>query len=229
MREFKVVRLILLVSLFLFIGGIGITGNIYNENASNIFNVKLKYDLGNNRKIKGVFNNVYNEFKAGYSNDENTKAARIAVPESLKIGADSKVIGILEYEDFCLKIRKITARVGVAYCLEDDKDYPMGETFDVEGKVSEAVAKVLVAGYPCKTAKELGIENDDDAYIATQIALWSIYEGYNPNSFKGGNSEILKAINNICENANKVNLNEIDDLFIEYYSNDLIQRIVIKI
>lgn len=154
---------------------------------------------------------------------------KVAVPESLKIITDNRILGIVQYEDFYLDVRRIITRVGVAYCLEDDKDYPIGEIFDVEGKVGEDIARVLAVGYPVKTAEELGLKNDDDAYMATQIALWSIYEGYSVYDFQSDNKDILRAIRGIYERAKTVDLSKVDNLFIEYYLNDSVQKIVVKL
>lgn len=154
--------------------------------------------------------------------------SRVGVPESLKIETDSSILGILEYEDFYLAVRRILTRVGAAYCLEDNKDYPTGEVFEVEGKVNEDIARVLAVGYPCKSAEELGLKSKDDAYLATQIAIWSINEGYSVYDFRDENKDILKAIINIYENSKSVDLSKVEDVFIEYYLNDSLQRIVVK-
>ena len=154
--------------------------------------------------------------------------SRVGVPESLKIETDSSILGILEYEDFYLAVRRILTRVGAAYCLEDNKDYPTGEVFEVEGKVNEDIARVLTVGYPCKSAEELGLKSKDDAYLATQIAIWSINEGYSVYDFRDENKDVLKAIINIYENSKSVDLSKVEDVFIEYYLNDSLQRIVVK-
>lgn len=169
--------------------------------------------------IEGIGGNVSAKVKA---------PDRIPVPESLKVGTDSRILGILQYEDFYLEVRRIISRVGVAYCLEDDKDYPAGEIFDVEGKSNEDIARVLAVGYPVKTAEELGVKNDDDAYLATQIVLWSIDEGYSVYDFKYENKEVLKAIRSIYEKSKMIDLGEVNSLFIEYYLNDSVQKVVVK-
>ena len=86
----------------------------------------------------------------------------------------------------------------------------------------------MAVGYPYKSAEELGLKSKDDAYLATQIAIWSINEGYSVYDFRDENKDILKAIINIYENSKSVDLSKVEDVFIEYYLNDSLQRIVVK-
>ena len=44
---------------------------------------------------------------------------------------------------------------------------------------------------------ELNLDNENEAYFATQIAIWSSVQGYDVNKIKGNNPKILEAIRNI--------------------------------
>ena len=88
---------------------------------------------------------------------------------------------------------------------------------------------MMAAGYPNKTAAELGLTTDDNAYFATQIAIWCVTEGYPPNKFKSKDKELLQAIKNIYEEGMQYTGNDLDYTVMEYYYSDSIQRIVIYI
>lgn len=89
-----------------------------------------------------------------------------------------------------------------AYCLDADKK-GVGEEAPYTVTVTEAVQnpevwRVLCNGFPYKTAQELEVENDYDAFCATKQAIYSVIYGYNPvTRYKGGDErgvKIAKAI-----------------------------------
>ena len=76
-----------------------------------------------------------------------------------------------------------------AYCV--NKELPGAEIGDYDVSVeeftklskSEAIWRVLVNGYPYKTAAQLGVENDYQAYICTKQAIYRIIDGENASLF----------------------------------------------
>ena len=54
---------------------------------------------------------------------------------------------------------------------------------------------MMSAGYPNKSVAEIGVSTDDNAYFATQIAIWCVTEGYSPNKFRSRDKELLQAMN----------------------------------
>ena len=88
---------------------------------------------------------------------------------------------------------------------------------------------MMSAGYPNKSVAEIGVSTDDNAYFATQIAIWCVTEGYSPNKFRSRDKELLQAIKNIYEEGMQYTGNELDHIAMEYYYSDSIQRIVIYI
>lgn len=88
---------------------------------------------------------------------------------------------------------------------------------------------MISAGYPNKSVAEIGVSTDDNAYFATQIAIWCVTEGYSPNKFRSRDKELLQAIKNIYEEGMQYTGNELDHIAMEYYYSDSIQRIVVYI
>lgn len=148
------------------------------------------------------------------------------VPNKMVVDTGNNVLGSIGYEDFYLIANKITTNVGPAYCLEVEKEYPNGEMFEFEGKPEKNIIGMMAAGYPNKSAEELGLDSDDAAYFATQMAIWSVTEGYIPKKFKSSDKSMLQAIKNIYEEGMQYGGEDIGYIAMEYYYSDSIQRIV---
>ena len=84
----------------------------------------------------------------------------------------------------------------------------------------------MSAGYPNKSVAEIGVSTEDNAYFATQIAIWCVTEGYSPNKFRSRDKELLQAIKNIYEEGMQYNGEDVGHIAMEYYYSDGIQRIV---
>lgn len=80
----------------------------------------------------------------------------------------------------------------VAYCVNPDRKgigYISGEYsgYDVEVKniiKDDRAWRVLTNGYPYKTPDELGVENDQDAYLTTKMALYAMLRNNNSDDIK---------------------------------------------
>src|SRR5699024_10310410 len=81
-----------------------------------------------------------------------------------------------------------------AYCI--NSEYPgVGElpdyTVDVNATLTEVLGDVrvwrtIINGFPYKSASELGVANDMEAFQATKMAVYSILYDYDPNTrFRG--------------------------------------------
>lgn len=156
-------------------------------------------------------------------------SGKMAIPNHLNITVSDYVINLIRYEDFYLEAKKINTDVGPAYCLEVEKDYPSGQTFEFEGKPAREIVGMMAAGYPNKSAAELGVASDDDAYFATQMAVWCVTEGYEPSKFKHKDKALMQAIKNIYNEGMQYTGNDLDHTAMEYYYSDNIQRIVVYI
>lgn len=151
------------------------------------------------------------------------------IPKDLVINTGTDVIGIMYYDNFYIKANKITSNLGVGYCLEVEKEYPHGETFGLVSKNDKEVDKVLSVGYPNVSASELGVASDDDAYFATQVVIWSIYEDYDVNKIDIADKNVLQAVKNIYNNYKNNTSNIVLENAAEYYYNDKVQRIIVSI
>lgn len=160
-----------------------------------------------------------NETLKGVSKAENVR-------NKMVVSTGDNVLGSIGYEDFYLIAKEITTEVGAAYCLEVEKEYPNGEMFEFEGTPEKNIIGIMAAGYPNKSAEELGLTSDGDAYFATQMAIWCVTEGYIPKKFKSSDKNMLQTIKNIYEEGMQYNGEDVGHIAMEYYYNDSVQRIV---
>ena len=154
---------------------------------------------------------------------------KLSIPNHVSVTVGDEIINEIAYENFILEAKRIETSVGPGYCLEVEKDYPSGQRFEFVGKPARQVVGMMSAGYPNKSVAEIGVSTDDNAYFATQIAIWCVTEGYSPNKFRSRDKELLQAIKNIYEEGMQYTGNELDHIAMEYYYSDSIQRIVVYI
>lgn len=94
-----------------------------------------------------------------------------------------------------------------AYCLQSDR-HGVGDEAPYTVTVTEAIQnpevwRVLYNGFPYKTPKELGVENDYDAFCATKQAIYSVLYGYDPIArYKGGDERGTLIANAIVKMVN---------------------------
>lgn len=160
-----------------------------------------------------------NETSKGVSKAENVR-------NKMVVSTGDNVLGSIGYEDFYLIAKEITTEVRAAYCLEVEKEYPNGEMFEFEGTPEKNIIGIMAAGYPNKSAEELGLTSDGDAYFATQMAIWCVSEGYIPKKFKSSDKNMLQTIKNIYEEGMQYSGEDVGHIAMEYYYNDSVQRIV---
>lgn len=80
----------------------------------------------------------------------------------------------------------------IAYCVNPDLKgigYISGEVvgYDVEIKnllSDNKLWRALVNGYPYNSPESMGVENDDDAYLATKMAIYAIMRGNTENDIR---------------------------------------------
>ena len=160
-----------------------------------------------------------NETSKGVSKAENVR-------NKMVVSTGDNVLGSIGYEDFYLIAKEITTEVGAAYCLEVEKEYPNGEMFEFEGTPEKNIIGIMAAGYPNKSAEELGLTSDGDAYFATQMAIWCVTECYIPKKVKSSDKNMLQTIKNIYEEGMQYSGEDVGHIAMEYYYNDSVQRIV---
>lgn len=122
-----------------------------------------------------------------------------SMPDTVKIVTEKGIIDTVHYEKYDLNVEriKIVGSEDIVYCLEIDKKFPSGQTFLKNGTNNEQINNVIAAGYPNKSVAELNLDNENQAYFATQIAIWSYVEGYDINKINGDNPKTLNAIRTI--------------------------------
>ena len=119
-----------------------------------------------------------------------------SMPDTVKIITEKGIIDTVNYENYDLNVEriKIVGSDDIVHCLEIDKKFPSGQTFMINGTNNEQINNVIAAGYPNKSVAELNLDNENQAYFATQIAIWSYVQGYDVNKIKSDNHIILNAI-----------------------------------
>ena len=73
-----------------------------------------------------------------------------------------------------------------AYCLDSDK-HGVGEEASYTVNISKVLDRVdvwrtITAGFPYRTAAQMGCSTDKDAFVATKQAVYCILYGYNPQT-----------------------------------------------
>ncbi|MBU3104792.1 thioester domain-containing protein [Clostridium gasigenes] len=150
-----------------------------------------------------------------------------ASPNGLVIDTSNIILGKVYYDNFSMVAKKLTSANGIGYCLQINKDYPHSEIFTNQGTVNYDIENILACGYPNRSPKDLNLPSEEDAYFATQIAIWSYIEGYDTSKITGDRPEIITAINTIYNNSltlKNVKLNYDTNLF---FTADSIQHVVI--
>ncbi len=155
----------------------------------------------------------------------NIVSAKTIAPEYVRFSLEKGIQDRVYFDGFYVEVQRIRSDVGVAYCLEVNKNYPGGESFVLEGEVNELTKKVLAVGYPNINIEDLQVDTGDEAYTATQVALWSMIEGYNVSNIRGDNPKVIKCIKDICEKSVNADVDTLMKDVKSYYFNDKVQRV----
>ena len=114
----------------------------------------------------------------------------------------------------------------VAYSLTYNQEtLPSGYMANKQNFIKEYMDTLLVNGYPYRSCEELGVANEDEAYIATQLAVYEALTIKNPLDIKNGDFYIENVVtsdskyNDALERI-KTCVNNLVDLAINHeYSN----------
>ncbi|OOM73846.1 hypothetical protein CLPUN_42810 [Clostridium puniceum] len=153
-----------------------------------------------------------------------------SIPDTVKIITEKGILYKVQYDNFDLNVEKIKieGRNDVVYCLEINKKYPSGQNFLLNGVSSEQINNILGAGYPNRSVAELNLDNENQAYFATQIAIWSLEEGYDVNRIKGDNPKILEAIRTIYNDAINQKYKNIIQSKLYKTSDESVQEVIVN-
>lgn len=109
-----------------------------------------------------------------------------------------------------------------AYCLNPEYDgVGSGDLIEYDVNVNEKINnekiwKVIINGYPYKTLRELGTENEKEAYTATQFAIYTVLHNRNPEDYSVVDDSngaqrtyqaYLKIVNSAKESTEVINQN----------------------
>ncbi len=84
----------------------------------------------------------------------------------------------------------------IAYCMDYTCNVPSG-TMTFSRYLSDQAMAVLIHGYPYNSAADLGLANNEEAYLATQMALWEVLNRTG-ESHKAG---LIFRVNNVTPKA----------------------------
>lgn len=122
----------------------------------------------NNQNNTSVANNVVssNEISSEEINHEPQ------MPESKT--PDSIVVAYDTYNQEEISYKELTLGGDVAYSMDYGAKEPNGELMTFRKYLSDAGMAVLLNGYPNRNPEEMQCANSDEAYIATQMAVWEV-------------------------------------------------------
>ena len=122
----------------------------------------------NNQNNTSVANNVVssNEISSEEINHEPQ------MPESKT--PDSIVVAYDTYNQEEISYKELTLGGDVAYSMDYGAKEPNGELMTFRKYLSDAGMAVLLNGYPNRNPEEMQRANSDEAYIATQMAVWEV-------------------------------------------------------
>ena len=152
-----------------------------------------------------------------------------SMPETVKIITEKGIIGTVQYDNYDLNVEKIKIEGSndIVYCLEIDKKYPSGQNFQLNGTENEGINNMIAAGYPNRSVAELNLDNENEAYSATQIAIWSFVQGYDVNKIKGNNPKLVEAIKNIYNDGVSGKYKNIIQSKIYKTSDESVQEVIV--
>jgi len=152
-----------------------------------------------------------------------------SMPDTVKIITDKGILYTVQYDNYDLNVERIRIEGSndIVYCLEIDKKYPSGQTFLINATENEKINNIIAAGYSNRSVAELNLDNENEAYFATQIAIWSSVQGYDVNKIKGDNPRILEAIVNIYNDGVSGKYNNKIQSKIYKTSDDSVQEVIV--
>ena len=152
-----------------------------------------------------------------------------SMPDTVKITTEKGILYTVQYDNYDLNVEKIKIEGSndIVYCLEIDKKYPSGQNFLINGTNNEKINNIIAAGYPNRSVAQLKLDNENEAYFATQIAIWSSVQGYDVNQIKGDNPKILAAIRNIYNDGVSGKYKNIIQSKIYKTSDDSVQEVIV--
>lgn len=156
--------------------------------------------------------------------------AGASIPDTVTIITEKGILYRVQYGNFDLNVEKIKieGRSDIVYCLEINKKYPSGQNFLLNGVSGEQVNNILASGYPNRSVAQLKLDNENQAYFATQIAIWSFEEGYDVNKINGDNPKILEAIRTIYNDGISGKYKNIIQSKIYKTSSESVQEVIVS-
>lgn len=152
-----------------------------------------------------------------------------SMPQTVKIITEKGIIGTVQYDNYDLNVEKIKIEGSndIVYCLEIDKKYPAGQNFQLNGTENVGINNMIAAGYPNRSVAQLNLNNENEAYAATQIAIWSFVQGYDVNKIKGNNPKLVEAIKNIYNDGVSAKYKNIIQSKIYKTSDESVQEVIV--
>lgn len=149
-------------------------------------------------QLGGVFAMTVGDTANLYSKGECEKGLRYTKPDGTDLGVLTHYVVYnengKEYPAYCLDIEL----PGVS----DDNPYSVTAMSMDNISNSQAVWRVLLNGFPYKSAAEMGLGSDTQAFQATKQAIYSVLDGRDTSKYYGSNDIGTAVANKIRELAN---------------------------
>ena len=136
---------------------------------------------------------------------------------TIKIYTTGNLSRILKFDGILIKtahaVYEENGKEYPVYCLDKDLQ-GVGEnlvTYETinQGKIQDiGLWRVIINGYPYKSLEELGVENEEEAYIATKQSIYCYIYNTGTELYSAINEQgerVINAMNNILENARNSN------------------------
>lgn len=130
-----------------------------------------------------------------------------------------------------------------AYCLEASKtgvSTDLSYTVSIDSAVNnDAVYRVLLKGYPYTSWQDMGLEAEDDAFVATKQAIYCVLDGRDVNRYTARDARGQKIVDKIKELADfgkngtitpyqsVVNVNAISEVGVDNINNNYISQVFV--
>lgn len=92
------------------------------------------------------------------------------------------------YPAYCLEVKKTGASSNLSYAVSVDSALS-----------NDAVYRVLLKGYPYTSWQDMGLESEDDAFVATKQAIYAVLDGRDTNRYTARDDRGQKIVDKIKE------------------------------
>lgn len=106
------------------------------------------------------------------NNNNETEEKKEVTVKIDDLGTNAVCYDLYNEKDVLYKF--ITLDEEIAYSIDYECDEPNGDTVTFRNYLSDQAMAIMINGYPNNTLETMGCANEDEAYMATQMAIWEV-------------------------------------------------------